>query len=138
MNSGVYTRGIRAWNWFREQIRFPRGYGESDASSTGRENGATDSGTERVSAELLQFVTPQEQILRLLEDNDGRLTQSDIGTAVEWSKATVSRKLCELESAGEITRYQIGREKIVFLPGAEPDSFTPRSKADREERSLTP
>lgn len=70
-----------------------------------------------------EIVTPEERMVRLVDENGGGMRQAEIVTTVEWSESTVSRKLSKLESEGTITRYQIGREKLVFLPGNEPDSL---------------
>lgn len=67
--------------------------------------------------------TPEEQGLTVLSRNDGRMKQSEIAEILNCSESTVSRKLSKMESAGTITRYRIGREKIVFLPEDVPASF---------------
>ena len=94
---------------------------ESDHPTTDR---ATDPSAE-------QLVTPKERVLTLLARNGGRMKQGDLVSAVEWSESTVSRKLGGLEAEEAIVRYRIGREKVVFLPGEEPESF--RSPLDRDE-----
>lgn len=65
---------------------------------------------------------PQDRILQLLEANGGRMRQSEIVSSVQWSSSTVSRELIELESSEAVHRYQVGREKVVFLPESMPDS----------------
>lgn len=91
---------------------------EQDAGgSVGREPGP------RGTRDAEEIVTPEERVVRLVGEHGGGMRQADIVTAVEWSESTVSRKLSKLESAGTITRYQIGREKLVFLPGNEPESL---------------
>jgi hypothetical protein len=64
--------------------------------------------------------TPEECIVEAIERTGGATRQSAIVEAVEWSESTVSRKLGDLESRGAVSRYQIGREKLVCLPGHEP------------------
>ena len=97
-----------------------------DARPTDRRNGR----------DTEQLVPPRERIIGLIERNGGRMKQGEIVEAVEWSESTVSRKLGTLESAGAITRYRIGRGKIVFLPGAEPDCVGPALDSEDEERTL--
>lgn len=104
----------------------PAGGGDVGARSTDRRNGR---GTE-------QLVPPRERIIELIERNGGRMKQGEIVEAVQWSESTVSRKLGTLESAGAITRYRIGRGKIVFLPGAEPDCIGSPFDSEDEERKL--
>lgn len=84
-----------------------------------------------------QLVTPAERVLELLAQNGGRMRQGEIVTETEWSDSTVSRKLGELESSGSVTRYRIGREKLVFLPSEEPDFFgSPLTGKNEEPRRV--
>ena len=69
-----------------------------------------------------RLLTPEEHILGAIERSGGAMKQSEIVAAVEWSESTVSRKLTELESREAVSRYQIGREKLVYLPGHEPEA----------------
>lgn len=85
-----------------------------------------------INPELL--VDPRERFLRLLAEHGGRMKQSELVAAVDCSKATVSRKLTDLEASGAIVRHQIGREKLVFFPDARPDSFeAPINRAADEQ-----
>lgn len=66
-----------------------------------------------------QRSTPEsdEDYVRLiLDSNDGRVKQATVAQKTGWSDAKVSRLLCQMEDAGEIERYRIGREKVVTLP----------------------
>lgn len=69
------------------------------------------------------LVNPRQPLLDLLEEHDGRMEQSEMVESTDWAESTVSRKLSSLESDGAIVRYRIGRGKMVYLPGAEPDAF---------------
>ena len=66
-----------------------------------------------------------ERIRELVEENGGRMRQSEIVAEVEWSKAKVSRLLSDLESDEEITKLRIGRENLICLPGEEPAASRP-------------
>lgn len=80
-----------------------------------------------------EFLTPEESIVETIERRGGSVKQSEIVSAVDWSESTVSRKLSELESREEVSRYQIGREKLVFLPGQEPAAVeSPLAVADAD------
>ncbi|WP_226483268.1 helix-turn-helix transcriptional regulator [Natrinema amylolyticum] len=68
--------------------------------------------------------TDRERVHRLLQENGGRMKQSEIVDAVDWSKAKVSRLLSTLEEDGEITKVAVGRENLIFLPGHEPTAAT--------------
>lgn len=58
----------------------------------------------------------------LLDDQGGRMRQTEIVHATGWSKSKVSLLLKEMEAAGRIRKVRIGRENLVLLPGAEPDA----------------
>lgn len=73
---------------------------------------------------LREFQTDEEQVYQLLEASEGRVYQGDVSTVTGWSEGKTSRVLSEMEENGSITRYQIGRQKIVFLPGHEPAFLT--------------
>ncbi|WP_254764756.1 helix-turn-helix transcriptional regulator [Natrinema marinum] len=78
-----------------------------------------------------EFVTDQELVRQLLEDNGGRMKQSKIVDSVDWSKAKVSRLLADLEDDGQITKLRLGRENLVCLPGHEPTaSKSPEQPTD--------
>lgn len=68
------------------------------------------------------FLPKDERVRRLLDENDGRIRQPEVVEATDWSKATVSRLLSEMESRGEIERFRVGREKVVCLPERVPDA----------------
>ena len=67
-----------------------------------------------------EFLTDRERVQQLIQENGGRMKQSEIVDAVDWSKAKVSRLLAELEEDGQITKLRLGRENLVCLPGHEP------------------
>lgn len=74
--------------------------------------------------------TDQERVLQLLETHSGITWQSHVVSETEWSKSKVSRVLSEMEANGTIRRYRIKRQKVVCLPGAEPDCLKHRTTVD--------
>lgn len=69
-------------------------------------------------------LTDEERIVRLLASNSGRMKQSRIVEATDWSKAKVSRLLSGMEADDEITKLTVGRENIIFL-GVVDEVYTP-------------
>jgi predicted transcriptional regulator len=61
------------------------------------------------------------------------MRQTNICETSGWSKATVSRTLCEMEDAGQITRIRVGKGKVVCLPDAMPGE---RSTTDADSSDL--
>jgi len=89
--------------------------------STGR-----DSETEAEPQQTLEPpIRDEKRVTQLLSAHDGRLKQSQIVEATEWSKSKVSRLLSSMEDDGEITRIRLGRENLVCLRGHEPADVTP-------------
>ena len=82
--------------------------------------GATAALTPASEAGDEEFLTDRERVRRLLEENGGRMKQSNIVDSVDWSKAKVSRLLAELEDDEQVTKLRLGRENLVCLPGHEP------------------
>ncbi|QLD90801.1 hypothetical protein HWV07_17830 [Natronomonas salina] len=48
--------------------------------------------------------------------------QQDVVDNTDYSAATVSRLLTEMEADGQITRYRKDRRKVVAYPGLGPES----------------
>ncbi len=70
-------------------------------------------------------VRDEKRVKQLLSTHEGRLKQSQIVEATEWSKSKVSRLLSSMEDDGEITRIRLGRENLVCLRGHEPADISP-------------
>jgi len=64
----------------------------------------------------------EDRVIKLLEDNGGRMKQVDIVETTEWSKSKVSMLLSDMEEAGDISKLRVGRENIISLAGEEPDA----------------
>ncbi|WP_425607436.1 helix-turn-helix transcriptional regulator [Halomontanus rarus] len=96
------------------------------APSSKHEDTPTEPVTDEGSPDLL---SPQEQVMDVLETHGGRVWQADIVTHTGWSKAKVSRVLSEMETTGEIVRFRSGRQKVVCLTEATPESVTDQHKA---------
>ncbi len=79
-------------------------------------------------------VRDEKRVKQLLSAHEGRLKQSQIVEATEWSKSKVSRLLSSMEDDGEITRIRLGRENLVCLRGHEPADITPSWDDDGSSR----
>lgn len=69
-----------------------------------------------------EFVPPEHRVDRIL-GADGATWQGEIADDIGWSAPKTSRVLSDMEAADDINRYEIGRRKVVCLPGEEPESF---------------
>lgn len=63
----------------------------------------------------------QARVITFLDEQNGAAWQSEIKAELEWSASKTSRVLSTLEDEDHIARYRVGREKVVCLPGAEPE-----------------
>lgn len=65
-------------------------------------------------------ITDEDRIQQLLDENGGRLHQSEIVSKTGWSKSKVSRLLSRMEDDGLITKISVGRENLITRSGDEP------------------
>ena len=68
------------------------------------------------STEDLSLLADDERVLRLLEQNGGRMRQADIVSETKWSDAKVSQLLSSMADDDRITKLRIGRENLISLP----------------------
>ncbi|EMA52221.1 helix-turn-helix transcriptional regulator [Halococcus salifodinae] len=64
----------------------------------------------------------EEVVRSLLDENDGRMHQSEIVSETGWSKSKVSMLLSEMADEGDLSKLRVGRENIVSLDGHEPEA----------------
>lgn len=64
-----------------------------------------------------ELLTDEERVLRLLEAHGGRMKQQEVIDAVDWSRTKASDVVNEMNDAGQIEVYRLGRENVLALPG---------------------
>jgi uncharacterized membrane protein len=94
---------------------------EETADDEAAEDGATEEDVPDRTTDL-SIMTNEERVQYLLAEHDGRMLQSDIVEAADWSKATVSRVLSRMEEEGTVSRVDIGKGNLVSRPEDEPAS----------------
>lgn len=70
-----------------------------------------------------KLLTKDDRIRQLLYQHSGKMKQRAIVEETQWSASTVSRVLSTMEDNEQIRRVQVGREKIAFLDGHEPNAI---------------
>jgi hypothetical protein len=80
----------------------------------GLATGLLGSDDEEPPAELL---SDEERVVRLLEDNGGRMKQQDVEEALDWSQTKTSNVVNDLQDEGTIEVYRLGNENTLALPG---------------------
>ena len=93
----------------REQRDEPPVATENTDDTTGEE--------EEVDPDLL---SDEERVLRLIEQNGGRMKQANIVTETGWSNAKVSQLLSAMDEEDRINKLRIGRENLISLPDMDP------------------
>jgi len=102
------------------------GGGSGGGTATGSTAAGADAGAgpEPASAAVPdeELLSDEDRVLRLLEENGGRMKQVDIVEETDWSKSKVSMLLSDMEDDGAISKLRVGRENIVSKAGHEPDA----------------
>lgn len=75
--------------------------------------------------------TPERDVIRLLTEQDGWTWQGHIEVELDHPIPQIQRLLTQMEDEGRIVRRQVGRSRIVILPGMEP-GYLAESDRDRE------
>lgn len=114
----------------------PTGDGSGDEHADAADGPIADGGPNGNAPPLENVLTPEERVVEVVSANGGGMKQGEIVSALDWSESTVSRRLSDLESDDVVSRYQIGREKHVYLPGAEPEPLeSPLAGHDADQPS---
>lgn len=64
-----------------------------------------------------ELLSDEERVLRLLEENGGRMKQQELKDELDWSRTKTSNVVNELQDADKIEVYRLGRENTLALPG---------------------
>lgn len=82
--------------------------------------------------ETEELLSDEDRVLKLLDENGGRMRQVSIVEETEWSKSKVSMLLSDMEDEGDISKLRVGRENIISLAGEEPEAAgSPFEEEDR-------
>jgi hypothetical protein len=92
------------------------------APTTSTDKETTSPVSEEMPVPEEELLSDEDRVLKLLEENGGRMRQVSIVDETEWSKSKVSMLLSDMEDEGEISKLRVGRENIISLSGEEPDA----------------
>ena len=62
------------------------------------------------------LLSNEEQVVRLLERNGGRMKQADVAEALGWTDAKTSQVTTGLREEGELEAFRLGRENVLEFP----------------------
>lgn len=71
-----------------------------------------------------EFMPDERLVTLMLQAESGRMHQTDIVEATDWSKAKVSRLLSRMVEDGEVVKIRLGRENLICLERAKPAAAT--------------
>ncbi|MFC4248574.1 helix-turn-helix transcriptional regulator [Natribaculum luteum] len=63
-----------------------------------------------------ELLSNEERVLRLLEENGGRIKQQEVVSELDWTEAKTSQVVSGLREEGEVDVFRIGRENVLTLP----------------------
>ncbi len=96
--------------------RTPPGDGTETTAGTAAAADPGDPDTEPAA-----LLSDGERVVRLLENEGGRMRQSAVADRLDWSASKTSRTVSSLAEDGEVEKLRIGRENVVTLADT-PDS----------------
>ncbi|MCL9812647.1 helix-turn-helix transcriptional regulator [Natranaeroarchaeum aerophilus] len=92
-----------------------------ESKQAGEEPVMTDSSDDATEEEVdPELLSDEERVLRLIEQNGGRMKQANIVTETGWSNAKVSQLLSAMDEEDRINKLRIGRENLISLPDQDP------------------
>lgn len=80
-----------------------------------------------------ELLSPHERVVRIVEDNGGRMKQADVTEALDWSAARTSQVVGDLRDDGAIESFRLGRENVLRLPDVDEDPHPGDPHADDDE-----
>ncbi|WP_435093739.1 helix-turn-helix transcriptional regulator [Halorubrum sp. N11] len=89
--------------------------GESDDDSEETESDA-DEGVGSAPPVDDDLLSNEEQVLRLVEANGGRMKQKRVAEELDWTAAKTSQVVTGLRDEGDLDGFRLGRENVISLP----------------------
>lgn len=104
----------------------------ADAGTEGTPESGADSGTESGGDEPAgngapappdeELLSNEEQVLRLIESEGGRMKQQAVAEELGWTDAKTSQVTKTLRENGDLEGFRLGRENVLTLPEERSDS----------------
>ncbi|WP_302082079.1 DUF7345 domain-containing protein [Salinibaculum rarum] len=96
------------------------GTDSSDAGDAGSAAAAGDTATD--DSPPMDLLSNEEQVLRLLEENGGRIKQKQVAAELDWTAAKTSQVVSGLRDDDELESFRLGRENVLTLPDVDLES----------------
>lgn len=92
------------------------GIGPFDGGTTEAESAGEADVTDTTASTDDELLPNEEQVLRLVEANGGRMKQRDVSAELDWTAAKTSQVTKRLRENGELDAFRLGRENVLELP----------------------
>lgn len=93
----------------------------ADGTSTAPPRTEPGAGQDGGQVDDFLLLPPEECVLTLLDEYQGRMWQQDVVEETGYSEGRVSEVLSEMEAGDQVTRYWKDGKKVVTLPEARPE-----------------
>ncbi|TKX45672.1 MULTISPECIES: hypothetical protein [unclassified Halorubrum] len=67
------------------------------------------------------LLSNEEQVLRLIESEGGRMKQKQVAERLDWTAAKTSQVVTGLRDEGDLDGFRLGRENVLSLPDYDPE-----------------
>jgi hypothetical protein len=92
---------------------------DETAEVDGETAGAAASAGDAADDTAEELLSPEERVLRLLEENGGRVKQKVVTEELDWSAARTSQVVGDLRDEGKVESFRLGRENVLKFPDDE-------------------
>ena len=104
----------------REIIEVNREIEATDGTTSDSASIDADTAAEAFGQADREFIPDERLVKLMLQAESGRMHQTDIVEATDWSKAKVSRLLSKMVDDDEVVKIRLGRENLICLERAKP------------------
>ncbi|TMT80353.1 hypothetical protein E2L06_19140 [Haloterrigena sp. H1] len=125
--------------WYRDRLSTAgpttNGDGESNRASDHESSSVTapaeppdeSAGSSATGTPDMELLSNEEQVLRLVRDNGGRMKQQAVVEELGWTDAKTSKVVSGLREDGKLDSFRLGRENVLSLPDADDPMADPDS-----------
>ncbi|WP_123623996.1 hypothetical protein [Halorubrum sp. CSM-61] len=92
------------------------GEDETGGDADGGDDAHDDGGSESAPPIDADLLSNEEQVLRLVEANGGRVKQKRVAEELDWTAAKTSQVVTGLRDEGDLDGFRLGRENVLSLP----------------------
>lgn len=69
-----------------------------------------------------ELLSNEERVIRLVEENGGRMKQQEVAKTLGWTDAKTSKVVRTLRDDGRLEGFRLGRENVLRIPGDDDDT----------------